>query len=77
MYSKIDFKVLYPPPYEREKWHYQRTNVDQIQRATEQPMKLSLYLIKLSRTLFQIIILTKESLLMTEIHLGITKKSSI
>ena len=28
--------MSYPPPYEREIWHYQRGNVDQIQQATEQ-----------------------------------------
>ena len=29
--------MLYPPPYEREIWHYQRpNNVDQIQQAIEQ-----------------------------------------
>ena len=33
IYAKINFKVFYPPPYEREIWHYQRANVDQIQRA--------------------------------------------
>ena len=35
IYAKIKFKVFYPPPYEREIWHYQRANVDQIQRAIE------------------------------------------
>ena len=28
--------MCYPPLYELEIWHYQRANVDQIQRATEQ-----------------------------------------
>ena len=36
IYAKINSKVRYPPPYEREIWHYQRANVDQIQRAIEQ-----------------------------------------
>ena len=27
---KINFKVFYSPPYEREIWHYQRANVDQV-----------------------------------------------
>ena len=34
--TKIDLKVCYPPPYELEIWHYQRANVDRIQRAIEQ-----------------------------------------
>ena len=36
VYAKINFKVFYPPPYEREICHYQRANVDQIQQAIEQ-----------------------------------------
>ena len=36
IYAKINFKVFSPPSYEREIWHYQRANVDQIQRAIEQ-----------------------------------------
>ena len=36
IYAKINLTVCYPPLYEREIWHYQRANVDQIQRATEQ-----------------------------------------
>ena len=36
IYSKINLKLFYPPPYEREIWHYQRANVDLIQRAIEQ-----------------------------------------
>ena len=36
IYAKINLKVFYPPPYEREIWHYQRENVDQIQRAIDQ-----------------------------------------
>ena len=36
IYAKINLKVFYPPPYEREIWHYQRANVDQIQRAIDQ-----------------------------------------
>ena len=27
--------MFYPSPYEREIWHYQHANVDQIQRAIE------------------------------------------
>ena len=36
IYAKINLEVCYPPPYEGEIWHYQRANVDQIQRAIEQ-----------------------------------------
>ena len=36
IYPKINLKVYYPLPYEREIWNYQRANVGQIQRAIEQ-----------------------------------------
>ena len=36
IHAKINLKVCYPPLYEREIWHYQRANVDQIHRAIEQ-----------------------------------------
>ena len=35
IYAKINLKVCDPPPHEREMWHYQRANVDQIQRVIE------------------------------------------
>ena len=31
--AKFNLKVRYPPPYEREIWHYQHANIDQIKRA--------------------------------------------
>ena len=36
IHAKINLKVFYTPPYEREIWHYQRANVDLIQRTIEQ-----------------------------------------
>ena len=30
IYAKINLKVCYLPPYEREIWYYQCANVDQI-----------------------------------------------
>ena len=33
--AKFNLKVWYPPPYEREIWHYQHANIDQIKRAIE------------------------------------------
>ena len=32
-FSKFNLKIHYPPPYEREVWHYQKANVDQIRQA--------------------------------------------
>ena len=42
VYAKFNLKVWYSPPYEREIWHYQHVNIDQIKRAIEQfPWKKS------------------------------------
>ena len=35
-YIKFNLKIHYPPPHEREIWHYQRANIDQIRKALEQ-----------------------------------------
>ena len=32
-FVKFNLKIHYPPPYEREVWHYQKANVDQIRQA--------------------------------------------
>ena len=32
-FAKFNLKIHYPPPYEREVWHYQKANVDQITQA--------------------------------------------
>ena len=82
IYAKINLKVFYPPPYEREIWHYQRANVDLIQRAIEQfswekPFRNFNEIVFLfNKTIKDISFPTKESLVMTEIHLGLTKTSS-
>ena len=36
IHAKINLKVCYPPPYERETWHYQHVNVDEIPQVLEQ-----------------------------------------
>ena len=33
IYAKFNLEVLYPPPYTREVWHYQDSNVDLIRRS--------------------------------------------
>ena len=35
-YAKFNLKIHYPSPYEREIWHYQKVNTDQIGKAIEQ-----------------------------------------
>ena len=32
-FAKFILKIHYPPPHEREVWHYQKTYVDQIRQA--------------------------------------------
>ena len=32
-YAKFNLKIYYPPPYEREVWHYQKANVENIRKA--------------------------------------------
>ena len=36
IHPKINLKVFYLSPYEREMWNYQRANVDLIQQAIEE-----------------------------------------
>ena len=35
-FAKFNLKIHYPPSYEREVWHYQKANVDQIMQAISQ-----------------------------------------
>ena len=35
-HAKSNLKTHYPPPYEREIWHFQKANTDQIREAIEQ-----------------------------------------
>ena len=35
-YAKFNLQIDYPSPYEREIWHYQKANTDQIRKAIEQ-----------------------------------------
>ena len=33
IFAKFNLKVYYPPPYEREVWHFKKANTDHIKRA--------------------------------------------
>ena len=35
-YSKFNLKIYYPPPYEREIWHYEKANVDHIRGSIDE-----------------------------------------
>ena len=87
IYAKINFKVFYPPQYEREIWHYQHANVNQIQQAIEQfyweksfrnlnVNEIVSLFNKTIKNILQIIFLMKQSLVMTKIHLSLIKTSS-
>ena len=34
-YAKFNLKIYFPPPYEREIWHYEKANVDHIRRSID------------------------------------------
>ena len=35
-FAKINLKICYPPPYEREIWHYEKANADLIRRSIDE-----------------------------------------
>ena len=83
IYAKINLKEFSPPPYER----YWRANVDLIQRVNEQFSgekifrnlninEVVLLFTKLLKIFFQASFPMKQSLVMTDIQLGLTKTSS-
>ena len=36
VFAKINLKIHYPPPYEREIWHFEKANADLIRRSIDQ-----------------------------------------
>ena len=36
IYAKFNLKIYYPPPYEREIWHYHKANIENIRKAIDQ-----------------------------------------
>ena len=36
IYAKFNFKIYYPPLYEREIWHYQKANIENIRKEIDQ-----------------------------------------
>ena len=36
VFAKINLKICYPPPYEREIWHYDKVNAELIRRSIDQ-----------------------------------------
>ena len=37
VFAKFNLKILYPPPYKRESWHYDKINTDLIRRSMNEP----------------------------------------
>ena len=35
IYAKFNLKIYYPPPYEREIWHYQKANIENIRKPID------------------------------------------
>ena len=36
VYAKFNLKIHYPPPYEREVWHFQKADINLIRRAVNE-----------------------------------------
>ena len=36
IYAKFNLKTCYPSPYEREIWHYQKANIENIRKVIDQ-----------------------------------------
>ena len=80
VFAKFNLHIVYPPPYEREIWRYQKANIDLIKRALNSfdwekrfPLILtiwSLFLIKLLPIYYVILFFMRPFYLMTEILLG-------
>ena len=50
IYAKFNLKIYYPPPYEREIWHYQKANIENIRKAIDQfPWQCVLQILMLTR----------------------------
>ena len=81
VFAKFNLDIVYPPPYEREIWHYQKANIDLIKCAInsfdwEKAFsnididKMVSILIKLLPICYVILFLMRPFYLMTEILLG-------
>ena len=86
-YAKFNLKIYYPPPFEREIWHYEKANVDHIRRSIDKfswvicfaNTILNNKFHSFNKTIKNIMpnhIPHKQLLAMTEIHLGKIKISN-
>ena len=82
VFARFSLKVVFPPPYEREVWHFKKANIDHIRKAINgfqweksfQNMNVNdmfIYLIELSKIYYVISFHMKQSHVTTEIHLGL------
>ena len=50
IYAKFNLEIYYPRPYEREIWHYQKANTENIRKAIDQfPWACVLHILMLTR----------------------------
>ena len=85
IYVKLNLIILYPPPYEREIWHFKYANTDLIQRAinsyswerslAEKDFNEKFYIF--TKTIFSNFFHTKQFSVMTEIHRGSVTKLKV
>ena len=80
-YAKLNLKIYYPPPYEREIWYYENTKVNYIRRSVDEFSWVSCFantsvnnkVYMFNKTIKNIMsnyIPTKQLFAMTEIHPG-------
>ena len=86
-FSKFNLKLYYPPLYEREVWHYQKANSENIRKAiSEFPWerrfansdvdeKVYLFTKTIKNMVSNYIFLMKQLFVMIGIHLGLIKIS--
>ena len=81
-YANFNLKVYDPPSYEWKVWHYQMANIGNIRKAIREfpwerrfansNINEKVYLVY-KTTYIPLIFLMKQSIVMTEIHLGLIK----
>ena len=80
MFQRFSLKVVFPPPYEREVWHFKKANIDHRKAINDFEWEKSfqntnvnymahLFYIELSKIYYVISSHMKQSHVRTEIHL--------
>ena len=82
VFARFNLKVVFPPPYEREVWHFKKANIDHVRKAINgfqweksfQNTNVNHMVHLFNRTVKNIYVISfhmKQSHVTTEIHLGL------